>query len=1285
MRILHSGDWHIGTFAGPEINGQNARMNDICKCLDALVARATIERPDITIIAGDIFHQAKVWADRGLRENRIATFYIRRLSKISPVVILRGTPNHDSAEQFENLENAFYADDSVHIITKPEMRKIYSYSGKAVQIAAVPGFDRGYFRAMHPGLSKEEENAVFTEALENIILGLKAECEAGIPTVLVSHFTIPGCNTESGQTQFFSQFEPVVNPSTLSAADFDLNCFGHIHRPQRVEEAYGTNTFYCGAVSALNFNDEGQERGFYIHDINDDRTVHSEFHALPTREFYTIRLEDEDVEAINEGDTEWLTKADSCKDFPDKIVRVIYNCTDEHNKAFNKAALEQFLYNNGAFWVQEITPERITITANKDNLSDENGPEENLRQYFEEKEYSAEKIAAIIEAARPIIAEATERNTAHGNTGIFTPLKIEVKNYRNYREEAFDYSGIRFCTINGENGAGKSSLFMDAMLDALYEEPREGDLTGWICNDPEIRSGAIQFTFSVGERIYRVARTRQKSGKATLNISEMVDGEWQDRSAEKYRDTQNIINEIVGMDSLTFKACALIMQDQYGLFLQADKEARMNILGNVLGLGIYETMEDIAADNLTRRNRDIRTLQERVNDIISKLPDAEELAAEIKATEANLANFQKNADAKAAEIDSIKVRFNTKREAAVRATRIQQTIANRALKLETATANKTSQMLIANGAAATIAEAEAIKAGVAEYEALLEKEKSLTSARDRYDDLLKQRDKLKAEIDSTIAEISRAAIEQERKRTAFGEVAPIIANEDHLKALHAEYEKTKAELAYLQRATDEHIALTERENAAKMAYSKLDNQIAVERNRLAAELKNLSTRVALLDNSGCPIAEKASCRFLADALEAKEAIPAKQAEIEAFDKEAAERLAEAQNSVDLAREAVKANNYNPEEINSLKAILRGFEDSEKKYAALDRAKEDAKRLNEEIIALEEKRNSLNEKKIGFEEEYNAICASLADAAEAANAYDTLATEIKRARVWLEKEKELSVARERFATADARVTELDEEIKALETEIAELKAEHAHETETAEGAAELEKVVIDAENVINYLQSEIKIASMKLGALRKKEEDAAADRETVKELNKQTESLGALAAIDEDLKKAFSQDGIPHNVIRSIIPIFESTATAILGQMSGGRMSVEFVTEKLLKSNNKKEVTTLDIIINDAITGRLPYMSRSGGERVKSALSVILALSEIKSTKAGVQLGFLFVDEPPFLDGQGVQSYCDALEAIQSRYASLKIMAITHDPTMKSRFPQSIDVVKTADGSKIIYQ
>ena len=130
------------------------------------------------------------------------------------------------------------------------------------------------------------------------------------------------------------------------------------------------------------------------------------------------------------------------------------------------------------------------------------------------------------------------------------------------------------------------------------------------------------------------------------------------------------------------------------------------------------------------------------------------------------------------------------------------------------------------------------------------------------------------------------------------------------------------------------------------------------------------------------------------------------------------------------------------------------------------------------------------------------------------------------------------------------------------------------------------------------------------------------------------------------------------------------------------MSIEFITEKVLKSNSKKEVTTLDIIINDVNKGRLPYLSKSGGEKVKSSLAVILALAELKKSKMGVQTGFLFIDEAAFLDSAGVQAYCDALVAIQERYPDLKIMAITHDETFKARFPQSIDIIDSEEGSKV---
>lgn len=1288
IRILHTGDLHIGNFPGPEVNGENARFLDICKCLDALVEGAKESKPDIAVIAGDVFHQARVWSDRGLKEQQTAVRFLRELERICPVVVMRGTPNHDSEEQFKTLESTFHGDDSVHIITQPEVNTYHSYDGKKVQIACIPGFDRGYYRAKHPGLSKEEENEVFTKAVEDMIIGLKAQCNADSPTALVSHYTITGCNMESGQTAFFSQFEPVVYPSTLAAADFDLVCFGHIHRPQQLDGC--RNTFYCGAISALNFNDEGQERGYWLHDVEDGGTVRSTFKQLPTREYLTVRLKDEDVAGINESGPEWLCKLpalENAEKVVGKVVRVLYDCTDEHNKAFNHAVLENWLYEAGkAFWVQEITPQKITITVDSRSMDAGSTPEENLESYLAEKGMEPERIGEVIELASPIIAEATEKATTERRTGVFVPVEIEVKNYRNYREEHFSFEDIRFCTINGSNGVGKSSLFMDAMADALFEETREGELTGWIRNDPDARSGAIKFTFRLGDSLYRVTRTRQKSGKATLNIAEFVEGEWVDRSKEKFKDTQQEIINIIGMDSLTLKACALIMQDQYGLFLQADKEARMNILGSILGLGIYTGMEELAADKATETNRTIRSLSDRAEAITAGLPDRAELATQIKETEERQQRLEAQAQEKEKEIDSLKVTLNTQLEAASRVIRLNSKIATLTAQKSVKEASKTSQVGIITAADTILGNEAEITAGVAAYKAMLEKEKELIKNKAAYDSLSEKKQKLEASVSQ--AEKSAEEIRQKKAVLTLMKIGPlqqIVERAAELEKKHGEYLATSDRLKELTDHEPEWKELTEILTGAQEEKVRLESGYGLKKAQFTGQISSLKRKVELLSDSGCPDIERATCKFLSDALAAKAELPGAEAELAALEKSYEEYCQKIEERITEAKKALSDSLYQPEEVEALKSSLTVLEVAEKEYIALDGQRAELKLLEERRGEMEASIKDAEETSAKGREELAVVEKQLSDAEAYSREYESFQRELQTQSLWLEKEKQLPVAREQKAAASSRVMELTTEIESVEAELSEAREELATEQAKTVGKDELQAQVEAAEQTVKTLREHAQTAAMQLGGLKNTEAEAEKKLAEAAELQKRMNELGGKAAGYEELKKAFSQDGIPHNIIRSIIPIFEATATNILGQMSGGKMSVEFVTEKTLKSNSKKEVTTLDIIINDSDTGRLPYMSRSGGERVKAALSVILALSEIKSSKAGIQLGFLFIDEPPFLDAPGVQAYCDALEAIQRRYSGLKVMAITHDPAMKSRFPQSVDVIKTPEGSKVIYE
>lgn len=1284
IRILHTGDLHIGNFPGPEKNGENARYLDICKCLDALVEGAREQKPGIAVIAGDIFHQARVWSDRGLKEQQTAVKFLRELSAICPVVVMRGTPNHDSEQQFEMLKTAFEGNGEVKIITEPQVVEVFSGAYGWVQVACLPGFDRGYYRAQHPGLSKEEENEVFTKAIADMIIGLKAQCKAGTPAVLVSHYTITGCNMESGQTAFFSQFEPVVYPDTLAAADFDLVCFGHIHRPQQLEGC--KNTFYCGAISQLNFNDEGQERGYWIHDIGGSGEVKSTFQQLPTRQHKTLRLNDEDVAGITTGELEVADFLDRADDLNGEIVRVLYDCTDEHNKAFNHAVFENMLYAAGAFWVQEITPQKITITVDRRSMDADGTPESNLADYLAEKEFTPERIGELVELARPLIAEATEKATQERHTGLFVPVEIEVKNYRNYREEKFSFDGIRFCTINGSNGVGKSSLFMDAMLDALYEEPREGELTGWICNDPEARSGAIKFTFKLGDRLYRVTRTRQKSGKATLNIAEYVEGEWVDRSKEKFKDTQQEIINIIGMDSLTLKACALIMQDQYGLFLQADKEARMNILGSILGLGIYGDMEEMAANRATDTNRTIRSLADRADTLTAGLPDSEELAAEIEAAEARRKGMLEQAESKTAEVDTLKVKLNTQLEAAARVMKLNSKITTLTAQQASKEAAKTAQVATITAAETILAAEPEITAGVAHYKTLLEREKELIKGKAAYDSLATR----KQQIESAITLAESAAKDNRQKKAALtlmkiGPLAQAIERAAELTEKHQQYEAATAQLAELEKLLPEFTAARDNLTTWQAEAERTERDYREAKTRLEGRIASLKGKVELLKDSGCPAPDNATCKFLADALAARDALPGEEAALASLEEEYGKLRQTNADALSAAKQAFDDKKHVPEEIDALRASLRLLEAAERDYNNLEAQRSELAVLEERAAELEKSVADAEATAAKGRAELAEVEQQLEQAAAYSRDYDELQQTLLAESRWLDKEKQLPVAREQKAAAAQRILELGSELTEIGEEIREARAELADEQSKTVGREELQAQVDTAEAEVKAVQKQAQELSLRIGGLQAKLGQIRLSRKQAAELQEQMNELGGKAAGYEELKKAFSQDGIPHNIIRSIIPVFEATATNILSQMSQGRMSVEFVTEKVLKSNSKKEVTTLDIIINDSDTGRLPYMSRSGGERVKAALSVILALSEIKSSKAGVQLGFLFIDEPPFLDAPGVQAYCDALEAIQQRYGDLKVMAITHDPAMKSRFPQSVDVVKTPEGSKVIYE
>lgn len=1289
IKILHTADWHIGSFKGPEQNGSNLRLEDTIRCLEEMVRVAEQERPELVLVSGDIFHQAEIWQGRSHRELHIARSIIKKLSEVSgEVIVMRGTPNHDAAEIFMSLTDTFERFPNVQVITQPQVIQT-----EYADIAVVPGFDKGFYRAKFPGLSGEEENVVFTQELSNIVTGLKAQCRPEKISVLMAHYTVPGCNAESGQTMLLTKFEPVIQQETLLAADYDLVALGHIHRPQRVTV---NPWYYSGAINANNFNDEGQERGFWIHHFEEGVCgtegmvlTDSQFFNTPIREFITFNFTDTDITAINLGHMDEVAHNywrynNAVKD---KIVRILYSCSEENKKALNKTLVQKTLLDDGAF-MAEVLPDnnRIFESPNRAELSKETNPEVNLISYLEEKQIAPEKIQELVLKARPIIAAAEASITTSVNTGTFEPVEISVKNYRNYEEETFNFEDITFCTINGQNGAGKSSLFMDAIVDCLFEEPREGvikDESGkspWIRNDENARSGSIMFTFRIGEKKYRVTRTRARSGKITLNIAQFVDGEWTDCSKERANDTQQVILDILGMDSFTFKSCALIMQDQYGLFLQARPEERVEVLSTLLGLGIYQSMERIASDKAKVSGTKGRELKQEIeihNSTISNLGNPD---GELELCKTELDEYEKILQSKVAERDKNKLILENQQEAAERRTKLLTSINTLQSKKAATEQNRAGQQAIADSTAIVLNDKNEIEARAGEYRTLLERERELSGESALYSSKKQEAENLAGQ-EATEQETIETYTERVKQKENELALAQPTDQDTVVKEKVAEYERKKAELDILKEKAVAYQQAKTEHSAAVFHYDetirKYESEKKVQEERKAA----LEKKVSILAESGCVDIENAHCRFLQDAIEAKEQLSTMEAQFADIESRKQAEADQIKTEVDTKQKEMQEIGYDANALAVLQSEctalfpyveqLEAINQRENKIALLEA---DIKHLRSNIREAENRLADVKIKRIAAEQERDQY-------AKAFEEHGRVLVSIETLKPWIEREKQLPVSEERHATALRRVLELTEELKNIDQEIAEKQADADKEILAMSGMEELTGIVARMNAEVDSINSLVKEKQMKIGGLQQKAEQITKLKQEIAALQEKQLECAKETADYDVLKVAFSQSGVPHQIIRDIIPQLTATSNTILGQMTGGKMGVEFRLEKKEKSGKEKE--SLDIFIEEYGKPALPYLSKSGGEKVKASLSVILTLAEIKSTSAGIQLGMLFIDEPPFLDADGIQAYCDALETIQQRYSDIKIMAITHDPTMKARFPQNLDIVKTDHGSKVI--
>jgi exonuclease SbcC len=221
------------------------------------------------------------------------------------------------------------------------------------------------------------------------------------------------------------------------------------------------------------------------------------------------------------------------------------------------------------------------------------------------------------------------------------PIKLAISGFLSYRDPAeLDFSKFDLACISGPNGAGKSSL-LDAITYALFGQARaRGE--SLINSHRDVSAAQVTFTFNYEGNVYRVQRTTPRDNKSMLEFQiQNKEGKWKALTEHSLRETETRIRETLRLDYETFVNASFFLQGKADQFTQENATDRKRILGNVLGLEIWEQYRQKAAEKRKALDDQIGVLHGRLQEITNELGEEEQRKARLKELQSQLESLSK--------------------------------------------------------------------------------------------------------------------------------------------------------------------------------------------------------------------------------------------------------------------------------------------------------------------------------------------------------------------------------------------------------------------------------------------------------------------------------------------------------------------------------------------------------------------------------------------------------------------------------------------------------------------
>ncbi len=855
------------------------------------------------------------------------------------------------------------------------------------------------------------------------------------------------------------------------------------------------------------------------------------------------------------------------------------------------------------------------------------------------------------------------------------PVKLKMRNFMCYRDNVppLDFAGIHLACLSGDNGNGKSAV-IDAITWALWGKARatsDDDLIH--ATQPEME---VEFDFSVGGQLYRIVRKRTRpkkktgAGQSSLEFQLSSGNGFRPITGNTIAQTQQKIIEVLHMDYDTFVNSAYLRQGHADEFTRQASSKRKEVLGNILGLSIYDELENEARTLARQHEADSAQLENAINDVVNELARKPDYEAELEQAQVNLSRIdavigeketglnelrqKKEAmESKKAQLDEVSTRIET-------STRDLQRWEEQAA--QHASRIKTYEEVISRR--------ETIESGYAEFTRVKTINDDLEQQFRQSVNLDKQKGQLDRKIDAARNELlNRHALEQQE----------INRLEEKAKQLPELREQLNRAQAQMRRLGESETALHRKEQTAQDAQKQI-SYLEAEKTRLEREIGEVTEKLDLIashteshQEAKCPLCETELTReglmlikskYTKEQLEKsaqlkvnQDNLAQKRSEYEALQKE----TAQIESGLNQEKSGIQGH------ISVITRDIHESEEEERKLAGL------RKILNDVEQSLAKGDFAINE-----QQALAAIEADLAkidyDAARHEQAREQLGRlesyerdkhTLDEAERLIDQEKE-AAARAGEATQGLRGNlKLDNGKKeALAAELTRLPA--------------LRDELAAAENEYKELTGQRSWAQEAVGSVKARLQHCADLELKKKEKENQLAQVSKEETIYRELARAFGKGGVQALIIETALPEIETEANRLLARMTDNRMHVKFETQRETKKGTVQE--TLDITISDEL-GIRNYEMFSGGEAFRINFAIRIGLSRLLAKRAGAPLPTLIIDEGfGTQDNTGMEKLQEAIKSIQDDFD--KILVITHMDELKDAFPTRIDVTKTAEGSMI---